>query len=362
MRIEFLQGNDACVESAILSGCRFYAGYPITPSTEIAEGMAKKLPTVKGVFIQMEDEIASICACIGASWTGIKSMTATSGPGFSLMQENIGYACMTETPLVIVNSMRGGPSTGQPTMASQGDILQAKHGSHGDYEIIALYPNSVQEFFDFTNLAFNLSEKYRSVVILFSDGELSHMREKVIFPDKIEIVNREEFPYGKVELPFAGEIPKFPTLGKGHRVHITGLTHDETGMPLPEDTEVHEKLIKRICNKILNNKDKICKYEVINKNAKKFIIAYGLPSRSALEVVRKNENIGLFRLKTIFPFPEEFLKAELKNAEDVLVLEMNNGQLFYEIERVVCKIGVKARLFSKLGGEVHKPSEIMERI
>ena len=255
----FMQGNEACAEAALAAGCRFYAGYPITPSTEIMELMARRLPELGGVFVQMEDEIASIAAAIGASWTGRKAMTATSGPGFSLMQENIGYAAMTETPVVIVDSQRGGPATGQPTMVAQGDVMQARFGAHGDYEIIVLAPGTPQEMFDLTLHAFNLSEEYRTPVIVLADAETSHMRGKVVV-EGLRIIDRKTFPEGHVAEPFRADealVPQFPVFGRKHRVHVTGLTHDTRGYPIGTDPAVHAALVNRITGKIANNREKI---------------------------------------------------------------------------------------------------------
>ena len=267
---QFLQGNEAIAEGAIAGGCRFFAGYPITPSTEILERMAHRLPEVGGVFIQMEDELASIGSAIGASWTGKKAMTATSGPGFSLMQENIGFAIMTETPVVIVDMQRGGPSTGQPTMPSQGDTMQARWGTHGDHSIIALAPSSVQECYDLAIDAFNLAEKYRTPVIILSDAMTAHMRERVTIKEDPKIVTRATFKDGNVSFPFesVGLVPPFPVFGHGNRAHITGLTHNIVGYPTPSDFEVQEDLLRRIIDKIDLNRDKICKTQIINPEAK----------------------------------------------------------------------------------------------
>src|SRR5512145_731707 len=261
----FIQGNEACARGAIKAGCRFFAGYPITPSTEIAEDMALFLPQEGGAFIQMEDEISALGAVIGAVWSGVKGMTATSGPGFSLMQEHIGYATMTETPLVIINVQRGSPSTGQPTMASQSDMMQARWGSHGDYEIIALSPSSVQECFDFTVEAFNLAEKYRVPVFVMGDETVGHMREKITIPEKVEIVPREmpEEKPGEF-LPYKADengTSKMAPFGEGYNLHITGLTHDERGYPDASSPVDHSKLVNRLCNKILKNKDDIVRVQ-----------------------------------------------------------------------------------------------------
>ena len=248
--VDFIQGDEAIARAAILAGCRFYAGYPITPASEIFEAMSIYMPLVDGVSIQMEDEIGSIAAVIGASWAGAKSMTATSGPGFSLMMENLGYAIMTETPLVLVNVQRSGPSTGQPTLAAQGDLMQAIWGTHGDHSLIVLTPATVQEAFDMTIKAFNLAEKYRTPVILLTDAEVGHMRERVYapHPDELELIyrklpaNEEEanYPFGDIH---GDLVPPMPVFGKGHHTYVTGLTHDEKGRPKTVQSEIHEKLI-----------------------------------------------------------------------------------------------------------------------
>jgi 2-oxoglutarate ferredoxin oxidoreductase subunit alpha len=361
----FMQGDEASVEGAIYAGCKFFAGYPITPATEITERMAKRLREAGGVFMQLEDEIAAIAAIIGAAWTGTKSMTATSGPGFSLMQENLGYACMTETPIVIIDVQRGGPSTGQPTRAAQGDVMQARWGSHGDYETIALAPNSVQEMFDLTLHAFNVSERYRVPTIVLSDADIGHMRGTFVVPEKVEIIDRAYHTKPVSYNAFAYDehlVPKFPKFGEGHRVHITGLTHDISGYPKTTDPKVHEALVTRLVNKIRLHRDEIARAEIINPRAEKLIVAYGSPSNSVYEVVKTRADIGLFRPITLWPFPErQFLKCA-QHAKSILVLEMNMGELYWEIERIArqspCQ---KIELFTKLGGDVHGPDEILER-
>ena len=361
----FVQGNEACAKGAIAAGCRFFAGYPITPSTEIAENLSIELPKVGGSFVQMEDEIASAGAIIGASWGGAKSMTATSGPGISLMQENIGYAFMTETPMVIVNVQRGSPATAQPTRAAQADMMQARWGSHGDYEPIALSPSSVQEFFDFTIKAFNLAEEYRVPVFVMADEVIGHMREKITIPDEIEIVARTRPEKTDDYLPFKhvenGTTP-MPAFGDGFDVHITGLTHDERGYPDTNTPETHETLIKRICNKVLMNRDKICsvqsKYCV---DADVVIISYGAPVRSVVEAVGKTDKkVGYIKIDTPWPFPVEQIQELTANASDVLVVEMNLGQMYYEVDRVINDKNV--HLLGKIGGLLPTPDEILDEI
>jgi 2-oxoglutarate ferredoxin oxidoreductase subunit alpha len=361
----FMQGNEACVEGAIAAGLRFFAGYPITPSTEIAERLAERLPKEGGIFIQMEDEIASISAAIGSSWVGAKAMTATSGPGFSLMQENIGYAAMTETPLVIVNVMRGGPSTGLPTMPSQGDVMQAKYGSHGDYEIIALSPATVQDMFDLTIKAFNFSETYRVPAIILSDAEVGHMRGKFTVPKKFEVQERRMRTDKVWHDGFAYDeslVPRFPVFGRGSRVHVTGISHDIAGYPRT-DPEVHEELVRRLSEKIIGNRDKISLTDIYNEDSDRFIVTYGSPTLPAMEVIGNDPSIGLLQLKTLWPMPEEAIRRVAKNAQDILVIEMNMGQVFKEVQRIACLEGCRSvRLLSKVGGEVHTPLEIIDSL
>jgi 2-oxoglutarate ferredoxin oxidoreductase subunit alpha len=364
--IHFMQGDEASVEGAIHAGCKFFAGYPITPATEIAERMSKRLREASGVFMQLEDEIAAIASIIGASWTGTKAMTATSGPGFSLMQENLGYACMTETPIVIIDVQRGGPSTGQPTRAAQGDVMQSRWGSHGDYETIALAPNSVQEMFDVTIEAFNLSEKYRVPAIVLSDADIGHMRGTFTVPETVKVIERKYHTKPVSYNAFAYDdslVPNFPKFGQGHRVHITGLTHDISGYPKTTDAKVHEALVRRLVNKIRSHREDICKTEIINPRAEKLIVAYGSPSNSVYEVIAERSDVGLFRPITIWPFPEEKLKECARYSKQILVLEMNMGQLYWEVDRIArqstCE---KVELFTKLGGDVHAPEEILEKL
>lgn len=364
----FIQGNEACAKGAIIAGCRFFAGYPITPSTEVAETLARELPKVGGSFVQMEDEIGSAGAIIGGSWGGAKSMTATSGPGLSLMQENIGYAFMTETPIVIIDVQRGSPSTAQPTMTSQADMMQARWGSHGDYEPIVLAPSSVQEFFDFTINAFNLAEQFRIPVFVMADEVVGHMREKIVVSDDIEIVPRK-MPENKDYLPFEnienGTTP-MPTFGDGFNIHVTGLTHDEKGYPDTNTPETHRKLVQRLCDKILNNKDKICSVQSKDcEDADIVIVSYGSPVRSVMESVSKlreaGKKVGYVKIDTPWPFPDEEIKKLTANAKDVLVVELNLGQMYYEIDRVVKK-QANVHLMGVIGGLLPTPDEIISEI
>jgi 2-oxoglutarate ferredoxin oxidoreductase subunit alpha len=358
-RLEFWQGNTACAEGALAAGCTFFGGYPITPSTEIAEHMAAKLQKKGGVFIQMEDEIASMASIIGASWTGVRAMTATSGPGFSLMMENIGFAVMTETPCVVVNVQRGGPSTGQPTMSAQGDMMQVRFGSHGDIAIIALCPATVQEMFELTVKAFNLADKYRVPVFLMADETIGHMREKILVPDTVERVSRKPFVPGNPPFKVSDPdlIPGFPTFGTGQHVHVTGLTHDERGYPAATNPNLHMALVKRLVDKIENARDEMADYDIINPGAEQVFVAYGAPVRTVMQVMHdtKDANIGFLRIRTVWPFPEKAL-AEFKNAKRFLIPEMNLGQISREIERHVC---VPVRTIPKLGGELHTPRELI---
>lgn len=370
--IKLMQGNEACVEAAIVAGMKFYAGYPITPSTEIAELSAEKLPRVGGRFIQMEDEIASISAVIGASIAGVKSMTATSGPGFSLKQEGIGYAVITETPCVIVNVQRGGPSTGMPTAPGQGDIMQARWGTHGDHSIIALYPWSVKEIYHTTIKAFNLSEKYRTPVLLLLDEVIGHMRESIELPkeDEIEIYNRkkptcppEEYKPYKVK---EGDIvPEMAGFGEGYRFHVTGLTHDETGFP-SNNGNIAENLIKRLVSKIEDNKDDIVEIdEYLLDDAEIAIVAFGSTARSAksaVDILREEGiKIGLFRPITIWPFADKQLIELSKKVSRLVVVEMNLGQYYLAVDRVASK-HTKVEKFGRVSGELITPQEIVDYI
>lgn len=368
-KIYFWQGNQACAEAAITAGCRFFAGYPITPATEIAEHLALKLPQVGGIAIQMEDELASLGAVIGASWAGAKAMTATSGPGFSLMQENIGYAFMTETPCVIVNVQRVGPSTGQATKCAQGDVMQARWGTHGDYASIVLSPNSVQEMFELTIKAFNLAEKYRTPVILLADETVAHMREPFTAPpsNKIEIVNRKKPKPTDKAFFGLNEIPPMPSVGQGFNVVVTGSIHNEYGIRSTADPTVHRQLVERLVKKIRKNARKIIDFEGYNiKNCEVGIVSYGCTSRAVYETVdlakKKGINIGFLRLKTIWPFPDDVVQAMAKNAKTLFVPEMNLGQVFYEVERAVHGT-VPVVPINKIGaGEMITPEELLAKV
>ena len=366
----FMNGDYACAEGALACGCRFFAGYPITPATEISEKMSRRMPEVGGIFIQMEDEMASMNAILGASWAGVKSMTATSGPGFSLMMENFGLGIMMEVPCVLVNIQRGGPSTGLPTLVGQQDMMQARWGSHGDYEVIALTPSSPQEMFDFTIKAFNLSEKYRLPVLLMSDEIVGHMTEKIVIPEEkdIKIVNRKKpEKYTDKYLMYKADkdlVPPMANAGEGYKVITTGLTHDEKGYPAM-NAEAQEKLIKRLCDKILKNKaDIIETQEQETEDAEIIIVAYGSPARSALSAVKlaRKEGIkaGLLRLITVWPFPDEKILEVANKAKTIIVPEINRGQIVREVERCShdkCHVISLPKL-----GDIHTPYEILKVI
>ena len=371
-RVLLLQGNQAVVEGAIAAGVKFFAGYPITPSTEVAESLAEKLPQVGGKFIQMEDEIASMGAVIGASLTGKKVMTATSGPGFSLKQELIGYACAAEIPLVIVNVQRVGPSTGQPTSPSQGDLMQARWGTHGDHWLIALTPASVPECFELTLRAYALSEKYRVPVILLMDEVIGHMREKIELPD-----DYSEFPQAERKQPdckpedfkaYATDeslVPAMPAFGSGYRWHVTGLVHDETGFPkgTPAATLA---AANRQRAKIENNLDDIVQVENYRMEDAEFaVVAFGGGARTAYETVdmarKEGLKVGLVRPVTIWPFAETQMKELAGKVKGILVHELNCGQYVHEVERAV-NGKVPVSLYAKYDNEPATPAQLLEEV
>jgi len=365
----FWQGNEACAEGAIMAGCRFFAGYPITPASEIAEHLAERLPQVGGIAIQMEDEMASLGAVIGASWAGAKAMTATSGPGFSLMQENIGYAFMTETPCVIVDVQRVGPSTGQATKCGQGDVMQARWGTHGDYSSVALSPNSVQEMFDLTIRAFNLAEKYRTPVVLLADEVVAHTRERIEVPtlDKIEILNRRKPKPSDKAFFGSEEIPPMPSVGEGFNVAVTGSTHDEYGRRYSADPVVHRKLVERLVGKIKQNAKMIMDFEGYNvEGCEVGIVSYGCTSRAVYETVElakeRGISVGFVRLKTIWPFPYDVVRALAQNAKMLVVPEMNLQQVFYEVERAAHGSVPVVPINKVGGGEMITPEEILAEV
>jgi 2-oxoglutarate ferredoxin oxidoreductase subunit alpha len=364
-------GNEACVEGAIAAGVRFFAAYPITPANEIGEIFSERLPEIGGKFIQMEDEIASMGAVVGGSVGGLKSMTATSGPGFSLMQENLGFAALAEVPCVIANVMRGGPSTGLPTRPSQGDVMQARWGTHGDHPIIVLSPHSTKETFDLTVTAVNLSEKYRVPVILLMDEVIGHMREKMTLPDpaSLKLINRTKpnVPpdwYKPFEDNKTG-VPPMANFGEGYRYHITGLIHDEMGFPTSKQSEI-KSFTERLFRKItLGLKDVQFTESLMVDDAETVIVAYGCVARSAKKAVRdlreKGEKVGLLRLITLWPFPRRALEPIAQKAKKLIVPEMNMGQIYREVLRVNAG-RAKVVKVSRIDGELLTPQEIVDAL
>jgi 2-oxoglutarate ferredoxin oxidoreductase subunit alpha len=364
----FWSGNEACVEAAIVAGCRFFAGYPISPANEIPEHLSERLPQVDGIFMQMEDELASIGAVMGASWAGRKAMTATSGPGFSLMQETIGWGFMSETPCVIVDVQRAGPGTGQATKCGQGDVMQARWGTHGDFSAIALSPNSVQEMFELTIRAFNLAEKYRTPVILLADETIAHVRERLTLPpvEQIEIINRKRPKPGDKAFFGLEDAAPMPSVGEGFNVAVTASTHDEYGVRFTQDALVHRRIVTRLNAKINNHVDDIVEVENHNvDNCDVGVVSYGCTSRAVYEAVEQAEakgtRIGHVRLKTIWPFPDKQVRQLAENAKRIIVPEMNLGQVCREVQRVAC--GSEVVPLNKIGGgELITPEEILEQI
>jgi 2-oxoglutarate ferredoxin oxidoreductase subunit alpha len=368
VKTHFWSGNEACAEAAITAGCRFFAGYPISPSNEIPEHLSERLPQVGGIFLQMEDELASIGAVMGASWAGWKAMTATSGPGFSLMQETIGWGFMTETPCVIVDVQRVGPGTGQATRGAQGDVMQARWGTHGDYAAIALSPNSAQEMFELTIRAFNLAEKYRTPVILLADETIGHVREQVSIPplENIEIVNRKKPKAGDKAFFGLEEVAPMPAVGDGFNVAVTASTHDEYGVRFTQDAAVHRRMIETLNAKIDNHADDIVEVEDYNvDNCKVGIVSFGCTSRAVYEAVDLAEtdgiDVGFVRLKTIWPFPEKPVRRLAESAKKIIVAEMNLGQVRREVERVACQSEI-IPLTKIGGGELITPEELYAKI
>jgi 2-oxoglutarate ferredoxin oxidoreductase subunit alpha len=367
----YLDGDFACGEGAMAAGCRFVAGYPITPSTEVVERISRRFPMIGGTFIQMEDELASMAAVVGCSWTGTKSMTVTSGPGFSLMMENIGLGAMMETPCVVVNVQRAGPSTGLPTMVGQGDVMQARWGSHGDYELISLSPQSPQEAFDLTIDAFNLAETYRVPVILLMDECVGHMTEKVVIPpaDEIEIVPRtltDKLPCEYRPYRRDGAIaPEFARAGDGYRFHATGLTHDDRGYPMM-NVEWQEKNVGHLVNKIRHNVERIVRFEEQEiDDAEVVVLAYGITARvtrMGIEMAREQGvKVGFIRPIVIWPFPERRIRELAARVKAFVVPEINYGQIVLEVER--CAAGQAATVsVPHPGGAVHDPAVICEAI
>lgn len=367
--IDILQGAEACARGAMKAGLTYFAGYPITPSTEIAEMLSILLVKDKKVFMQMEDEIASIVSIIGASMAGAKAMTATSGPGFSLMQEGVGYACMIEAPIVICNVMRGGPSTGDPTKGSQGDVMQSRWGTHGDHAMIVISPDSVEEMYYDTIKAFNYAERFRNPVILLTDETITHMRERIEidFDAPVELITRKRpnisqdkpyLPYGT----FDDDVAIIGNLGDGYGTSITGMTHKEDGFQSPT-YKVGSPLIQRITRKIEKHTDELFELEIINPKASTMIIAYGATSRTAKAMLAEHsEDMGLIRLKTLFPFSEKKILEATKNAKRVIVAEMNLGQIYQETKKALSCSSIAVQLLSKVGGALITPDELLSFI
>lgn len=366
----FLQGNETCAEAAILAGCNFFGGYPITPSSEIAEVMSRRLPQEGGVFIQMEDEIASIAVIIGASLGGSRSMTATSGPGFSLMQENLGYAITAEIPCVVVNVQRMGPSTGLPTSPAQGDLMQARWGTHGDHPIITLYPTTVQEVLELTVVAFDFAERLRTPVILLMDETIGHMRERVSFPkkDNIHIFRRNENPptdghYRPYRNDTDDSVPPFLSLGVGAPYHVTGLIHDEFGFPT-RTKKVVKEWFERLNRKLEKAMDRITLFEAYNmEDADTAIVSCGISARTALEAMirarKKGLKVGVIKLLTIWPFPGDLIREVIENVDRIIVPELNMGQLIEEIEKYN-KRGIEIIGVNRYDGDILNPPALMK--
>ena len=366
----FMNGDFACAEGALAAGCKFFGGYPITPATEVAERMSARLPDVGGTYIQMEDEIAAMTSILGAAWTGVKTMTATSGPGFSLMMETMGLAVVTETPCVVVNVQRAGPSTGLPTQGAQADMMQARWGSHGDYEIIALAPSSPQEMFDLTIVAFNLSEKYRTPVLIMSDEIVGHMSEKVVIPDakKIRTVSRVQ-PKGKKEgfkpyKPGPNGVCPMPAIGEGYKVHVTGLTHDERGYPVMS-VDTQEEMMNRLLGKIRNNVDDIVITEGYKlEDAEYVIVSYGVSSRTSYTAVDEAREMGikagLLRLITVWPFPEKVIRELAAKVKGFVTVEINMGQICREVER--CAGSTPSFGVGHPGGAIIPPDDVLKTL
>lgn len=368
----FMMGNVACAEGAIAAGCEFAAGYPITPATEIANQLAERLPEVGGIFLQMEDEISSIAAVIGASWAGKKSMTITSGPGISLMLENIGFAVGVETPCVIVNVQRGAPTTGMPTVGVQGDMVQARRGSHGDYEIIALCPSSPQEMFDHTLVAFNYAEKYRVPVFILSDAFVGHMREEVLIPgpERIETVYRKIPELGTDPQKIKGfldeDVAPMPIFGRGFKAHVTSSCHDECGKRNLIDISALDNFIRKLSNKILKHKEEITLVERDYEGAEIVLVSYGAVARAAAmassQARKEGIPVGTLRLITVWPFPGEEIERMARRAKYVIVLENNLGQIYPYIKAEAAHFAEVSFLPPRLIGQIQDPEDILRTI
>ncbi|MFO8071635.1 MAG: 2-oxoacid:acceptor oxidoreductase subunit alpha [Polyangia bacterium] len=369
--MHFIDGNEACAEGAIAAGCRFVAGYPITPSTEVVEHIARRFPKIGGMFIQMEDEIASSICFQGATWGGAKAMTVTSGPGLSLMMEHVGLSAITECPAVFVDVQRGGPSTGLPTLPSQQDVMQSRWGSHGDYEVIALAPSSPQECFDFAITCFNLAERYRCPVFFMMDETVGHMLGKVEIPpaDEIELVERRMTERAPGDyLPYRvyqGDQPEMVRVGMGHRIHSTGLTHDERGYP-SMNADAQDVLVRRLKSKVLDHVDEITLCDKDETDGSDVtVISYGITARVAAYAVQlarqQGLKVGLLRLITLWPFNDELIEEIADSTKAIIVAEMNLGQIVHEVERATCK-RVPVHLVGHAGGAIIEPEVIVEKI
>lgn len=361
----FLSGNEAVAEGAISAGCRYYAGYPITPVNEIAERMSLRLPKVGGIFMQMEDEIASICSAIGSVWAGAKAMVGTSGPGFSLMQEGIGYAVATETPLVIVDGQRGGPSLGSATGVASGDIMQARWGSHGDYQIIALSPWSVQEAYDLAIQAFNYAERYRTPVIFLTEAVLAHLWEKISVSGSVKVCERVKKPGTPIFGPEIDGAFHMPSFGDGERILVSGTAHTETGLRKSSDPATVARLTAKLQDKILEHKEEICAWEAYHAGEEMdvLVLSYGFTARSALYAVERlrgeGKKVGMLRLKTIWPFPDAALKETAGRAGKIFVPEMNKGQVAGEaLKYAPCEVVS----FSQVNAEIIAPETILREM
>jgi len=367
--VHFMNGDEAIAEGAMAAGCRFFAAYPITPQSEIAERLAARLPRIGGTFVQMEDELAAMAAVVGASWGGDKAMTATSGPGFSLMMENLGLAVMTETPCVLANVQRAGPSTGLPTAVGQGDMMQARWGSHGHYELIALCPYSPQEAFDLTVRAFAMAERFRTPVLIMTDEVVGHMYEKVEIPEEVSEASRRR-PQGPPDefLPFKPDedlVPPMACTGEGYRIHVTGLTHDERGYP-DMSADAQDKLVRRLCDKIRLYPDEYTLWEEhFLEDAEVAIISYGISARVALRAVelarRQGHKVGLLRLVTAWPFPDDLVRRVADSVKGLVTVELNLGQISREVERAVKGKVPQVGVYHS-GGRIHRPEEVLAGI
>ncbi len=367
-KVKLMQGNEACVEGALAAGVRFFAGYPITPATEIMEIMAERLPESGGTFIQMEDEIASMAAVIGASIGGVKAWTASSGPGITLKQEHIGYAAMVEIPCVIVNVQRGGPSTGLPTLPQQADVMQARWGTHGEHPIVVLAPSTVYECYTLTVKAFNIAEQLRTPVILLSDAFVGHLREKVQLPESVEVINRKIATCPPAEyLPFkadADDVPPFVTYGKGYRYHMTSNNHDEGGFPATNNHKIADELMRRLMRKVDRVKDQITFVEEDQtEDAEVIIVAYGCTARSAksavIEMRKQGKKVGMIKLMTLWPFPQDVIAKYKSKVKAFIVPELNLGQIVGEVERAVRKGNADVLPINRVDGKLITPEEII---